>query len=51
LSTAETVAFDTPVSRATSEMVGRFPVIAQERGFVEKPRSVDVERANRPELA
>src|SRR3954467_9562490 len=32
LSTAETVALDTPVWRATSEMVGRFPVIVVSAG-------------------
>src|SRR3982750_424625 len=32
LSTAETVALDTPVWRATSEMVGRFPVIVGSAG-------------------
>src|SRR3954449_1806494 len=40
LRTADTVALDTPVWRATSEMVGRFPVIA---------RSADEILPNQPE--
>src|SRR3954468_21611797 len=45
LSTAETVALDTPVWRATSEIVGRLPVIRLSRCAVPDARTV----LNRPE--